>query len=75
MSRRRDDNVVPMPTVPLLTVDEVATALRVSRMTVYRMIHDDRLPAVRVGRTFRVSRAAVEAALAPAMPEQQREAE
>ena len=37
-----------------LTVAEVATVMRVSKMTVYRLVHNGELPAVRVGRSFRV---------------------
>ena len=37
-----------------LTVAEVATMMRVSKMTVYRLVHSGELPAVRVGRSFRV---------------------
>lgn len=37
-----------------LTVQEVAGLLRVSPMTVYRLIKSADLPAVRVGRSFRV---------------------
>jgi excisionase family DNA binding protein len=40
----------------LLTVAEVADVLRVSTMTVYRLIHNGELPAVRVGRNYRVRR-------------------
>ncbi|MEO7125602.1 MAG: helix-turn-helix domain-containing protein [Nakamurella sp.] len=36
------------------TVAEVAEVMRVSRMTVYRLVHSGELPAVRVGRSFRV---------------------
>ena len=42
-----------------LTVAEVAGLLRVSKMTVYRMVHSGELPAVRVGRGFRVPAKAV----------------
>ena len=41
--------------VKFLTVAEVATVMRVSKMTVYRLVHNGELPAVRVGRSFRVS--------------------
>jgi excisionase family DNA binding protein len=41
--------------VKFLTVAEVAAVMRVSKMTVYRMVHNGQLPAVRVGRSFRVS--------------------
>ncbi|MCQ9163555.1 helix-turn-helix domain-containing protein [Arthrobacter sp. STN4] len=43
-----------------LTVAEVAQAMRVSKMTVYRMVHAGDLPAVRFGRSFRVPERAVE---------------
>ena len=38
----------------LLTAAEVASQLRVSTMTVYRLIRSGELPAVRVGRNYRV---------------------
>lgn len=38
-----------------LTVAEVAQVMRVSKMTVYRLVHNGDLPAVRVGRSFRVT--------------------
>ena len=41
--------------VKFLTVAEVASVMRVSKMTVYRLVHNGELPAVRVGRSFRVS--------------------
>ena len=45
--------------IKFLTVAEVAALMRVSRMTVYRLVHSEELPAVRVGRSFRVSERAV----------------
>lgn len=45
--------------VRFLTVAEVASVMRVSKMTVYRMVHAGELPAVRVGRSFRVPEKAV----------------
>jgi len=41
--------------VKFLTIAEVASVMRVSKMTVYRLVHGGELPAVRVGRSFRVS--------------------
>lgn len=38
----------------ILTVAEVALRLRVSKMTVYRLIRSGELASVRVGRSFRV---------------------
>lgn len=40
--------------VNFLTVAEVAELMRVSKMTVYRLVHSGELTAVRVGRSFRV---------------------
>ena len=45
--------------VRFLTVAEVAALMRVSKMTVYRLVHSGTLPAVRVGRSFRVPESAV----------------
>lgn len=45
--------------VRFLTVAEVASIMRVSKMTVYRLVHSGELPAVRVGRSFRVPEKAV----------------
>ncbi len=45
--------------VRFLTVAEVAELMRVSKMTVYRLVHSGDLSAVRVGRSFRVPEHAV----------------
>lgn len=42
-----------------LTVAEVAAAMRLSRATVYRLMRDHELQAVRFGRTYRIPEAAV----------------
>lgn len=49
--------------VRFLTVAEVADLMRVSKMTVYRLVHAGELPAVRFGRSYRVPETAVTAAL------------
>lgn len=49
--------------VRFLTVAEVAELMRVSKMTVYRLVHSGELPAVRFGRSFRVPESAVAEAL------------
>jgi excisionase family DNA binding protein len=49
----------PLSEVKFLTVAEVASVMRVSKMTVYRLVHNGDLPAVRVGRSFRVPEQAV----------------
>lgn len=59
--RARDGRA--LPEVRFLTVAEVAAAMRVSKMTVYRLVHGGTLPAVRVGRSFRVPEDAVSAYL------------
>jgi excisionase family DNA binding protein len=50
---------IPMLHVRFLTVAEVATIMRISKMTVYRLVHGGELDAVRVGRSFRIPEAAV----------------
>ena len=55
--------------VRFLTVAEVADMMRVSRMTVYRLVHSGDLTAVRVGRSFRVPEHAVHAYLRGAFRE------
>jgi excisionase family DNA binding protein len=44
----------------LLTVSEVAQAMRVSNMTVYRLIKRGEIPAVRIGKNYRIREASVE---------------
>ena len=51
-SRERSEN---LPDPKFLTIAEVASVMRVSKMTVYRLVHNGELPAVRVGRSFRVT--------------------
>jgi excisionase family DNA binding protein len=48
-----DQSIVGEPT-QFLTVSEVAGSLRVSNMTVHRLIAAGELPAVRVGRSVRL---------------------
>jgi excisionase family DNA binding protein len=45
--------------VRFLTVAEVADMMRVSTMTVYRLVHAGELPAVRFGRSYRIPESAV----------------
>jgi excisionase family DNA binding protein len=70
MPAKRDDSEAREPAgirpvepalseVKFLTVAEVAAVMRVSKMTVYRMVHAEELPAVRIGRSFRVPEQAV----------------
>ncbi|MGY1815263.1 helix-turn-helix domain-containing protein [Blastococcus sp. SYSU D00820] len=54
------------PAVAFLTVAEVASIMRVSKMTVYRLVHGGEMAAVRVGRSFRVPESAVREYLADA---------
>jgi excisionase family DNA binding protein len=44
----------------LLTVGEVASVIRVSNMTVYRLIRSGELPALRVGKNYRLRGSDVE---------------
>lgn len=47
----------------LLDVTTVAKLLSVSKMTVYRLIEDGRLPAMRIGRMFRIPRSTLDSYL------------
>jgi excisionase family DNA binding protein len=53
------EDATSLSDVRFLTVAEVATIMRVSKMTVYRLVHSGELEAVRVGRSFRVPERAV----------------
>lgn len=55
----RHEAARPLNEVVFLTVAEVAAVMRVSKMTVYRLVHSGHLPAIRVGRSFRVPEQAV----------------
>ncbi len=46
--------------VRFLTVAEVAKVMRVSKMTVYRLVHSGEMPAVQFGRSYRVPESAVQ---------------
>jgi excisionase family DNA binding protein len=57
--------------VKFLTIYEIATMMRISKMSAYRLIHSGELEAIRVGRSYRVPEQAVisymrEAAYTPA---------
>jgi excisionase family DNA binding protein len=52
-------DATPLNEVRFLTVAEVAAIMRVSKMTVYRLVHSGELEAIRVGRSFRVPEQAV----------------
>lgn len=47
-----------------LTVQEVAAIFRVSKMTIYRLVHSGEIPSVRIGRSFRIRQSAVREYLA-----------
>lgn len=49
--------------VPLLSLNEVAQLLSVSRPTVYRLIRSGELPAIRVGERLRFDQADVQSYL------------
>jgi excisionase family DNA binding protein len=49
----------PLRDIHFLTVTEVATIMRVSKMTVYRLVGSGELEAIRVGRSFRIPEQAV----------------
>ena len=66
MPSNKQDEPSPPRQVQFLTVAEVAALMRVSKMTVYRLVHSGELPAARVGKSFRVPEQAVHDYLANA---------
>ena len=48
-----------LPGGKFLTVAEVAAIVRLSKMSVYRLIHSGQLEAVQFGRSFRVTEKAL----------------
>jgi excisionase family DNA binding protein len=57
----RDRHIPPgqLTDLKFLTVTEVAAIARVSKMTVYRLVHTGTLESIRVGRGFRIPEPAV----------------
>jgi len=53
----------PQTRPSFVTVSEVARQLRVSKMTVYRLISSGELPAVRIGKSYRIREEDVDAYL------------
>ena len=53
-----------MPPTQLVTADQIAQWTHLDRSTIYRLIEDNDLPAVRIGRSVRVRLADYEAWLA-----------
>lgn len=56
LAPRRETQPEPL----LLRTSEVARLLSLSRTTIHELVNSGQLPAVRVGRAIRISRAAVE---------------
>jgi len=55
--------ITPDPTTELLTRDEVAHLLKISRAGVYRLVDSRRLPFYKVGRSLRFAKSDVAAFL------------
>lgn len=43
---------------PLMTVTEVAAMMHVSKMTIYRLVHQGRIPCHLIGKSFRIPHSA-----------------
>jgi len=56
----------------LMTVGEVAALLKVSDRTIRRAIHDGRLRAIAIGRSWRIPREALLALYEPGVPKPER---
>jgi excisionase family DNA binding protein len=49
----------PLQEVRFLTVAETAAVMRVTKMTVYRLVHSGELVSIRVGQSFRIPETAL----------------
>lgn len=49
-----------MPSTMLLTVEDAARELRIARRRIYVMIREGTLPSVKIGKSRRISRQALE---------------
>lgn len=58
----------------VLTVSEVAEALRVGRQAVYELMLTGQLPSIKIGRLRRVPVAALETFIAERLPQPERQA-
>ncbi len=58
-----------LPAITWLTVEEVADYFNVARMTVYRWVRSGKLPAIQVGRAYRIDEDEVKRLLRPVAPE------
>lgn len=61
-------DIKPLSDIQLLTVAEVASVTRLSKMTIYRLIHSGQLDCRKAGTTYRVPVAAVREFLASPAP-------
>ena len=59
----------PLEAIQMATVEEAATALRVSKMTIYRLVWSGDLKHRRVGRSIRIPHPAITAYLDGQSPE------
>ncbi|MFC0583062.1 helix-turn-helix domain-containing protein [Micrococcoides hystricis] len=57
-----------------MTVAEVAELMRVSKMTVYRLVHSGDLPAIQFGRSYRVPENAVHEYIQQGINQQRKQA-
>jgi excisionase family DNA binding protein len=56
---------MPIDDPCFMTVAEVAELLRVTKMTVYRLVHEGGLPAIVIRRSIRIREADVRSLLSP----------
>jgi excisionase family DNA binding protein len=63
-----NDSKSAPPWPELMTVSEVAAILRVSKMTVYRLVHTEALDWIKVGRSFRIDSSSVRRMLVTGVP-------
>ena len=62
MSGRRQD--IPKPVPEVMTIDDLAGYLQVSKSSLYKLAQEGRVPGQKVGRHWRFSRVAIDRWLA-----------
>jgi len=67
MNKRRDAAVNPEPKT-IMTMQEVADYLRVTRSTIHRLLKRNQIPAFRIGRHWRFNVAEIDRWCASRMP-------
>ena len=68
MARPRTTKSIPAPVPEVMTIDDLAKYLQVSKSSLYKLVQTGRLPGQKVGKHWRFSRAVIDRWLARPEP-------